>query len=91
MTPGLISSSRNHGETGNSTSFIAKRPPLLFSLTRDTTPNAPGDDVSEGSAGYNVLELQTVTDRLEFDECSDIDLKPPMSKIICFILPPPRT
>jgi len=70
---------------------MAKRPPLLFSLTRDTTPNAPGDDISEGDAKYNISELQTVTDRLEFDEGSDIDLESLVPKIICFILPPPRT
>jgi len=70
---------------------MAKRAPLLFSLTRDTTPNAPGDDVSEGGCRPQRFELQTVTDRLEFDEGSDIDPKPPMPKIICFILPPSRT
>ena len=35
------------------------------------------------------FELQTVTGRLEFDECSDIDLTPLMQKTIGFILTPP--
>ena len=67
---------------------MAKRPPVLFSLTRDTTPNAPEDDVSEGCRTQR-FELQTVTNRLEFDEGSDIDLTPLMPKIIGFILTPP--
>jgi hypothetical protein len=36
-------------ETGNNTTFMAKRPLLLFSLMRDTTLNASADDVSEGA------------------------------------------
>ena len=74
------------------TCFIAKSCPVVFSFTRETTPNAPiiggRNIVNRRSDRVRRGTVQTVADGLELYESGDVNFLPSFSEVVALVLPP---